>query len=137
MLKQIAHVCILSADLKATEHFYCELLGLSKLFNFDKDGRVIGFYLGLDNRTSIEVFENAHAAAARGAVIDHLCLEVDDIAALIAHLRSHDIAITDKKLGCDHTWQAWVTDPGGVRLELFEYTPESSQFTGADCLVDW
>lgn len=137
MLKQIAHVCILSPDLKATEQFYCDRLGLSKLFNFDKDGRVIGFYLALDNRTSIEVFENGQAAVVPGAVIDHLCLEVDDLDALIDYLRSHDIAVTDKKLGCDHTWQAWLTDPGGVRIELFEYTPQSSQFTGADCMVDW
>lgn len=137
MLRQIAHVCILSPDLAATEAFYCGVLGLRKLFNFDKDGRIIGFYLGLDNRTSIEVFATSGTGVAGRAVIDHLCLEVNSLDATISLVRAMGHEITDKKLGCDNTWQAWLTDPGGVRLELFEYTENSSQFTGVDCIVDW
>lgn len=137
MLKQLAHVCILARDLAATERFYCDLLGLKKAFNFDKDGQIIGFYLGLGGRTFIEVFANEHVDAACRAVIDHLCLEVESMDAIIEHVRTNGYEITDKKLGCDNTWQAWLSDPGGVRIELFEYTAQSSQFTGVDCVVDW
>lgn len=137
MLKQIAHVCIKSTDLDATERFYGDLFGLKKLFNFIKDGEIIGFYLGLENNTSIEVFLDGQAAALPHPVIDHLCLQVDDMDVVIDHVRAAGQEITDKKKGCDNTWQAWMTDPAGVRIELFEYTAESSQFTGADCIVDW
>lgn len=137
MIKQIAHVCILSHDLAATEAFYCGVLGLLKLFSFDKDGRIIGYYLGLDSRTSIEVFAAGDINVKDRAVIDHLCLEVDSIDEMISHLLSNGHEVSDKKLGCDSTWQAWLTDPSGVRIELFEYTEQSSQFTGADCVVDW
>ena len=70
-------------------------------------------------------------------LINHMCLEVNDMDALIAHVRAHDVEISDKKLGGDNTWQAWLTDPSGARIELFAYTDASSQFSGADCIVDW
>jgi glyoxylase I family protein len=137
MLKQVAHVCIMSTDLAATEAFYGDLFGLQKLFTFLKDGESIGFYLGLGNNTSIEVFLNREADSARHPLINHLCLEVDDMDAVISHVRASGHEISDKKMGCDNTWQAWITDPSGVRIELFEYTETSSQFTGNDCIVDW
>ncbi|TIU37930.1 MAG: VOC family protein, partial [Mesorhizobium sp.] len=34
-------------------------------------------------------------------------------------------------------FQAWITDPNGVRIELFEYTAKSAQFTGGDRVADW
>jgi hypothetical protein len=27
----------------------------------------------------------------------------------------------------DHSWQAWITDPDGNKIELHDYTPESWQ----------
>ena len=137
MLKQLAHVCIMSTDLAATERFYCDLFGLQKSFNFYKDGELYGYYLGLENKTFIEVFINTEAAAGTHPLINHLCLEVTDMDAVIEHVRANGYEITNKKKGCDNTWQAWINDPSGVRIELFEYTTESAQFTGSDCIVDW
>jgi len=70
-------------------------------------------------------------------IIRHLCLEVEDLDATIAEIRMNDWEITDKKFGCDNSWQAWITDPSGVEIELMQYTEESSQFTGKPCDVDW
>lgn len=139
MIKQLAHVCIKATDLAATEQFYCGLLGMEKRFRFDKEGTIIGFYLGLGGRTFIEVFadEGAGNAVGKRPLIDHLCLEVDNIDATIDRVRAQGHGITDKKFGCDNTWQAWLSDPSGVRIELFEYTENSSQFSGVDCVVDW
>lgn len=137
MVKQLAHICIMSRDLAATQRFYCDLLGLERTFDFYKDGTLIGFYLGLGSRTFIEVFHNAQATTGATLLIDHLCLEVVDMDATIAHIRAQGYEISDKSFGCDNTWQSWITDPGGVRIELFEYTDASSQFSGNDCLVDW
>lgn len=137
MLKQLAHVCIMSTDLEATERFYCDLFGLQKSFNFFKDGELFGFYLGMENKTFIEVFLNTEAAEIGTPLINHICLEVANMDTVIAHARANDYNITDKKKGVDNTWQAWINDPSGVRIELFEYTEESSQFTGNDCIANW
>lgn len=45
-------------------------------------------------------------------------------------------AVTEKKLGADQSWQAWTTDPSGVRIEFHQYTAHSSQVTGKDCVLD-
>lgn len=134
-VKQVAHVCILARDLAETRAFWGDVLGLPVKFEFLRDGRPFGFYLDAGGRTNVEVFERAEAGAA--ARIDHLCLEVEDIDAAVAHVRDLGVAITDKKLGVDATWQAWVTDPNGVRIELFQYTDRSAQFLGGDRVADW
>jgi lactoylglutathione lyase/glyoxylase I family protein len=134
-VRQVAHVCILAEDLEATRAFYTDALGLEVVFDFLRDGEPFGFYLGAGGRSHIEVFQRA--AGAEQGRIDHLCLEVESIDAAIAHLRGRNVEVTDKKLGCDDTWQAWVRDPNGVRIELFEYTPQSAQFAGGDRVADW
>lgn len=55
----------------------------------------------------------------------------------MAQIRAAGVAITDKKLGVDETWQAWTADPNGVKIERFEYTPKSAQFVGGDRVANW
>ena len=45
--------------------------------------------------------------------------------------------VTAKKYACDDTYQAWIRDPDGVKIELFEYTDRSAQFIGRDRVADW
>ena len=59
------------------------------------------------------------------------------VKATAQHLRALGYEVTGEKLGADQSWQAWVTDPAGARVELHEYTERSSQTTGRDCVVDW
>jgi predicted enzyme related to lactoylglutathione lyase len=62
---------------------------------------------------------------------------VDDLDAVIRVVRAKGWSITDKKLGCDHAWQSWIADPTGAQIELHQYMPESSHFTGEPCIVNW
>lgn len=136
---QLAHVCVLTHDLKAAEHFYCEVLGLKRSFDFTrKDGR-IGFYLEAGARTFIEVFTNPEAPFKHQGQVDHLCLEVASLDKALEALRQHGIEIRDgqKKKGVDETWQAWIKDPSGTKIELFEYTDRSAQFVGGDREANW
>lgn len=135
-VRQLAHICILARDLAETRAFYTDVLGLPVKFEFLRDGRPFGFYLDAGGRTNVEVFERAETDAP-AARLDHLCLEVEDIDAAVAHVRGRGVSVTDKKLGVDETWQAWVTDPNGVRIELFQYTERSAQFVGGDRVADW
>ena len=137
MIKQLAHINIGSYDLSASENFYCNLLGMEKTFEFIKDGELYGFYAGAGNTTFVEVFIEENEIGDMPTIIRHLCLEVEDLDATIAEIRMNDWEITDKKFGSDNSWQAWITDPSGVEIELMQYTEESSQFTGKPCDVDW
>lgn len=132
MTKRIAHICINSPDLEKTERFYCKGLGMEKGFDFLRGKTVVGFYLKAGNGTFLEIF-HAEAETPGSFPIDHLCLEVDSIEETAASLKTVGAVLSPKKMGADHSWQAWTTDPGGVRIELHEYTPESCQTTGAPC----
>jgi len=136
LLKQIAHICLGATDLKKSEHFYCTTLGLKKKFRFLRDGKEFGLYLDLGNNTFIEIFEQSALEPSARQPIQHVCLQVDDIEQVMTALRAHGYAVSDKQLGADHSWQCWVSDPHGVRIELHQYTAESSQVTGRDCVFD-
>jgi len=135
MIKKLAHVCIMARDLAETERFYCDLLGFERVFDFIREGNVAGYYLKVSGRTYVEVFQSGESTKPEGFPIRHICFEVDDIEATLKRLRDGGYEVTEKKLGADHSWQAWVTDPSGVRIEFHEYTDESSQVTGRNCVI--
>ncbi len=137
MITRLAHICIGANDLAATERFYTEILGMKKGFEFIKDGKPFGFYLEAGETTFIEVFEQGEAANYERPIMKHLCLEVADIDAVIAHVRAKGYEISDKQFAGDNSYQCWITDPSGVSIELMQYTQESSQLTGNPVHVDW
>lgn len=137
MIKNLAHVCILSADLQKTLDFYCGVLGLQKKFDFLREGKLFGFYLEVAENQFIEFFHTTEESRNKGNLITHLCLEVESIPALTQRFAEHGIKFTEPKLGADQSWQTWCSDPDGVAIEFHEYTAESSQRTGRECIVNW
>ena len=135
--KQVAHVCIFARDVEQTRRFYEDVIGLGTVFNFTREGRIFGFYLDAGNRTFIEVFENPGAEYSGKNQINHLCLEVESMADVVAHIRGHGVEVTEPRTACDNTTQAWIDDPNGVKIELFEYSADSAQFVGGDREADW
>jgi lactoylglutathione lyase/glyoxylase I family protein len=137
-VKQIAHVCIFAHDIEVTRAFYRDVLGLDTQFNFLRDGKQFGFYLNAGGRSHVEVFQKSDSEYGPANAITHFCLEVENLDDAIAHMASKGVAIDrPKKKACDDTWQAWIRDPDGVRIELFQYTEKSAQFTGGDRVADW
>lgn len=134
-VRQLAHVCFFARDLEATAAFWRDVLGLNVKFDFLRGGERAGFYIEVGGRTHVEVFRK-DAGFSETDAINHLCLEVEDIDAAVAHIRGQGVEVTDKTFGCDDTWQAWVTDPNGVKVELFQYTGRSAQFVGGDRSLD-
>jgi len=137
MFKRLAHVCILAEDLATTEKFYCETLGMEKAFDFVKNDAPYGFYAKAGEMTFIEVFMQTQDVNRERPVVTHFCLEVEDLDAVIETLEGRGVEVTNKKRGGDTSWQAWITDPNGVRIELMQYTETSSQYTGNTVQVDW
>jgi glyoxylase I family protein len=137
-VKQVAHVCIFAHDLEATRRFYEDVLGMDTQFNFLRDGAVFGFYLNAGGRSHLEVFQRDSTSFEETNQINHLCLEVENLDRAIEHIEARGAQLTrPKKKGVDETWQCWLHDPNGVKIELFEYTGGSAQFTGGDRVVDW
>jgi len=130
MITRLAHVCIGATDLAETERFYVESLGMELAFEFFREDQRIGFYLNAGGGTFIEVFVESEDPNFERPIIRHFCLEVADLAAVIADLQRKGVAVSPRKLGADGAWQAWITDPSGVRIELMQYGDNSSQFSG-------
>ncbi len=136
MIKRLAHVCIGAADLERTQQFYVDLLGMEIAFEFRRGGQRIGFYLQAGGTSFIEVFAERESPIDDRPRLKHFCLEVEDIDALIAKLTAQGVDVSGKKLGADNAWQAWITDPNGLRIELMQYTKDSAQFTGESVALD-
>ena len=69
-------------------------------------------------------------------LIQHMCLEVDNLDSVIEQVKARGWEISEKTMGGDHSWQTWITDPNGIKIEFHEYTENSLQKTGKDCVVD-
>ena len=132
---KLAHVCIESADLDATEKFY-GCLGLRRQFEFrNPAGLLIGYYLKFDDQTFLEVIR-VEAVRTEGAV-RHFAIESDDIDSLRLRLLAAGFEATDKRLGEDHTWMVTCRDPNGVFIELHQYDRRSMQQHGGTCVIDY
>jgi catechol 2,3-dioxygenase-like lactoylglutathione lyase family enzyme len=127
MITGIAHACYTVRSLPAAVEFYVEKLGLKLAFEFVREtGERYGAYIHVGGRNFIELFEGLHGEDG-DVSYRHLCLEVDDIERTVDELREKEIDVNDPKLGGDHSWQAWIQDPDGNRIELHGYTETSKQ----------
>jgi len=122
---RINHVGIWAKDWDETLNFYTKTLGFKEAFTFkDKDGNVTTSYVQMNKENFLEI---ARATPERPAGLNHIGIWVDDIKATVASLRRRGVKVDDPRAGNSKAPLTNVVDPNGVRLELLEYTPESSQ----------
>ena len=136
-IKSLAHVCIKTTNLDTTTDFYCGALGMKKMFNFTRSGKIIGLYLKAANVTFVEVFLADEVEKIGKQTLNHFCLETDDIEALRKSLVERGYSPQEVKMGADNSYQFWMKDPNGMDMEFHQYTPRSSQATGQDVEVNW
>ncbi|MGD0111837.1 MAG: VOC family protein [Armatimonadota bacterium] len=82
-------------------------------------------HLGDERFAEVSATEVVNAPS--GQSYQHLCLAVDDIEPTVSDLRPRGVEVTEPEKGNDQSWQAWLADTGGNRIELHQYTPESWQ----------
>ena len=128
MIVGLSHACFVVSDLERSLAFYRDRLGMPVAFEFrSPEGRLTGVYLHIGARTFVELFQGKPEPTPQDASYKHICLEVDDIESTVTELTKRGVEVTGKKLGSDNSWQAWLTDPDGNRIELHAFTPESQQ----------
>jgi lactoylglutathione lyase len=127
----IGHVAIRVKDVSRTLDFYVGKLGFDEMFRLERDGRLWIVYLRITDSQYLEVFPEAVGDRAPGREangLNHVCLEVDDIDAVLRRFEEQGIALTQaKKLGADGNLQAWTEDPDGNRIELMQMAPDAMQ----------
>lgn len=132
---RLAHVCIESADLDATERFYARL-GMVRQFDFrNLEGEPIGYYLRIDDDSFLEVVRVSDVKP-EGRVM-HFAIETNDIDGLRERLVAGGYAPGEKTLGADQTWVVKCRDPSGILIELQQYGENSMQHRGGTCLIDY
>ena len=135
MVVRLAHVCIESDDLEATEAFY-GYLGINRKFEFrNLQNELIGMYLAFGNDTYIEIVKVSEHK--KQGTVAHFAIEVDDVAAVRDTLMSKGVEVTDKHLGGDDTWMVTCHDPNDIFIEFHEYTAQSMQKIGGTCVIDY
>ena len=136
MIVRLAHVCVETADLDASEVFYLAL-GAQRRFDFrNLQDELIGMYLYFGENSYIELVKIAAPKPDAGALV-HFALEVNDLVATRAQLIGRGVGVGKAELGVDHTWMAICYDPNGVMIELHQYTEQSLQKTGGVCCIDY
>ena len=115
MLIGMDHYTIVSQDLERTQRFYREVLGLRA---GDRPGfRFPGLWLYLDDQALVHVIGAAPARPADG-VIDHVALMARGLSEWVARLDAADALYELKRQLGTGTWQLFVRDPDGARLEI-------------------
>jgi catechol 2,3-dioxygenase-like lactoylglutathione lyase family enzyme len=128
MIEGLSHACYVVNDLEVSLEFYRDGLGLPVAFEYvDESGKPTGAYVYVGERTFIELFEGDAAPAPGDASYRHISLEVEDMESTVVELRGRGLTVTGLKMGNDNSWQAWLTDPDGNRIELQQFTEESRQ----------
>ena len=90
-----------------------------------------------EDNSFIEVFLADEVEEIGERVLNHFCLEVDDVEALREKLLELGYAPGEIKMGADNSWQFWIDDPNGLAIKFHQYTAKSSQFTGENVEVNW
>lgn len=128
MIKGIAHAAYDVFDMEKALHFYCDILGLKKVFEIrnDEDQPWIE-YIQVAEGQFIELFYDRQDPQNMGSY-SHLCLEVEDIHKIAAHLEVCGVELDVKPTqGKDKNWQCWAKDPDGNRIEFMQMMPDSLQ----------
>ena len=129
----LGHVAIKVTDLDRSLDYYINKLGFPEMLRLKKDdGSTWLVYLRITDTQYLEVFpgaENDRAPGWDANGMNHMCLTVDDIDAVLAQIAAKGLQLLlPLKTAIDGNRQAWLEDPDGNRIELMEMAADSLQY---------
>jgi lactoylglutathione lyase len=130
---KLGHLALTVKDMEKSLDFYCRVLGLKRAFEFanPQNGDPWIVYLYLGEGEYIELFYNGTVDTPwrpelRG--FNHIAILVDDCVQKCKEIEATGYPLDrGPSVGVDNNWQAWLTDPDGVRVELMQLGPDSPQ----------
>ncbi len=131
MINRINHVAIVVEDLDAALRFWRDALGLPLSKTEENPGENVDIAFLPLGESEIELLQPTDPdsgigkyLAKKGQGIHHLCVEVDDIEAVIARLVGHGVEMINEapRVREEGTRYAFVhpKSAGGVLVELYE-----------------
>ncbi len=132
MIKRIGHTAYTVENMEKSLEFYCDILGLQKLFELHNENDEPWIvYVKVCGGQFIELFyggEKHNKTDERTIGYQHLCLEVNDINEIANHLKAKGITLSvEPQQGLDKNYQCWAKDPDGNPIEFMELHPGSPQ----------
>ena len=122
MLKKIEHVGILVSDMDRSITFYTTILGLELRARMRLNEQTELAFLRIGDG-EIELIHQAGEPEQRAdGVVEHFAFTVTDVAAVLAHLKKHNVTLLNQEpwelpaIGCR---VAFFRGPDGEKLELF------------------
>lgn len=121
------HVAIAVEDFDAALAFYTQKMGFREAFvRRDNNGQPTLAYVQVSRNTFVEL---QRANADRRPGLNHFGLHVKDLQATVATLRQRGVTVEEPRAGRpgEDAMVANASDPSGVRIEMFQFGPNSGQ----------
>jgi len=105
--------------------FYTQKMGFREAFTVrDANGKPTLAYVQANRNTFVELQQ---ANANRPAGLNHFGLHVENLKATVATLKERGVKVEEPRVRPDDSSVANATDPNGIRIEMFEFGPQSPQ----------
>ncbi len=128
---RIAHVAVVTDDLEAALRFWRDGLGLplEAVREVPQEGVTVAFLPIGDSEIEAVLPQDPESGVARflrtrGPGMHHLCLEVDDLAAMLAHLKAQGVRLIHETPQTAPNGRRYAfihpQSAGGVLVELYE-----------------
>ena len=130
LITGLTHKAFHVSDMEASLRFYCDCLGLQKMFELkDDEGRDWLLYLKITDRQFLELF---YGGEQKWDVNfgKHICLEVSDMDACIKRLNEFGYSMYNNMeplVGKDYNTEVFVQDPDGNLIELMQFSANALQ----------
>lgn len=145
-LTHVDHFLVQTADMETTKNWYVDVLGMSVGPHPDFKFPVCWLYLGDQPIVHIAeggkgVSENRkrylgqQSEALEGTgVVDHIAFRATGLKKMLAHLKSKQVEFTQRQVNPDGSYQLFVFDPNGIKIEL-NYAAAEAQGLRAEVMA--
>jgi catechol 2,3-dioxygenase-like lactoylglutathione lyase family enzyme len=123
----VNHVAIAVEDIDAAFAFYIQKMGFREGFvRRDENGQLQLAYVQVSRNTFIEL---QRTTPERRAGLNHYGLHVEDLRATVSALKQRGVTVEEARAGRpgEDSMVANATDPSGIRIEMFQFGPNSAQ----------
>lgn len=121
-IKGLAHIGVMVKDMEVSKAFYVDVLGFEVTREIDLGGTKLCF---LNIGTCLlELIQSTSYAPRPAGVVDHICVEVEDIESLVCKLIEKQVKFETGEIGASATLGAkniFFRGPDDERIEFFDY----------------